>query len=91
MSLHPVEDVGVSPLFYLDGRVINSFSLEILFYFIFLLKTTRVQALVGEVAFSKGGRRAACLLPLGMSTEDQFTTYFCPLLFFCLFGQAPSR
>jgi hypothetical protein len=29
----------------------------------------------GEVAFSKGGRRAACLLPFGMSTENQFTTY----------------
>jgi len=49
MSLHPVEDVGVSPLFYLDGRVIVSFSLG-----------TRVQALVGKVAFSKRGRRAAC-------------------------------
>jgi hypothetical protein len=28
MSLHPVEDVGVSLLLYLDGRVIVSFSLE---------------------------------------------------------------
>lgn len=29
MSLHPVEDVGVSPLFYLNGKVLVSFfSLE---------------------------------------------------------------
>jgi hypothetical protein len=65
MSLHPVEDVGVSLLFYLYGRVIVSFSLDILFYFIFLFrKQPECRLWWGRLHFPKvaGVLSVSCLL-----------------------------